>query len=379
MNRYLLVPVQFSVGCPFTCEFCDIPMIYGRVARLKSAERVKKELDALYERGFIGAVMFVDDNLIANRKALKALLPELITWQKERSFPFAFTSEASVNLARDKEILSLLRDARFTHMFVGVESPDPQALIQISKRQNVLQPVVDSIRQIEEAGIEVLIGMIFGLDTDTLDTARQIQSFIDEAHPPIIHFNMLAALPKTPLWDRMILEGRLLKDGDEAIDLNNLLGCLNTNVQTKLPHAVVKQMLVDTMRYVYSPEKIYARYTWNLENVYGRQVFGRPPTQSWKNLKYMAGFSLVALKNIARVFMTADYRKLSWKFLWKALRLRARGKIPSILDVVFRVIPTAHHLIEWNRHYLAKFVRIEETPALAPPQLPRAPEQRAAI
>src|SRR5262249_29901430 len=97
VNCYLLVPIQFSVGCPFTCEFCDIPMIYGRVARLKSSARILQELQALYDRGFIGSVMFVDDNLIANRKALRPLLHDIIAWQKERSFPFAFSAEASMN------------------------------------------------------------------------------------------------------------------------------------------------------------------------------------------------------------------------------------------------------------------------------------------
>jgi radical SAM superfamily enzyme YgiQ (UPF0313 family) len=356
VNRYLLVPVQFSVGCPFTCEFCDIPMIYGRVARLKSPERVLRELEALYAYGFIGAVMFVDDNIIANRKALKGLLPKLIEWQKERDYPFAFTSEASVNLARDKEILELLRQARFTHMFVGVESPDKQTLVQISKKQNVLQPVLDALRAIEESGIEVLIGIIFGFDTDTPETGQNITRFIGEANAPIIHFNMLAALPKTALWSRMEREGRLIREDEEAPALDSLLGCLNTNVRTRLPHALVKRMLVDTMRAVYSPEQVYARYTWNLENVYGRQVFGRPPSRTWAHIKYMAGFSARAMARVMRVVLTADYRRLLWRFLWRALGLRLRGRIPSMLDVLFRVVPTAHHLILWNRHYLAEFV-----------------------
>lgn len=377
VNRYLLVPVQFSVGCPFTCEFCDIPMIYGRVARLKSPERVLRELDALYGYGFIGAVMFVDDNIIANRKALKGLLPRLTEWQKERDYPFAFTSEASVNLARDKEVLELLRQARFTHMFVGVESPDKQTLVQISKKQNVLQPVLDALRAIEGSGIEVLIGIIFGFDTDTAETGQNITRFIGEANAPIIHFNMLAALPKTALWDRMEREGRLIREDEAAPSLDSLLGCLNTNVRTKLPHALVKRMLVDTMREVYAPEQVYARYTWNLENVYGRQVFGRPPSRTWAHIKYMAGFSARAMARVMRVVLTADYRRLLWRFLWRALGLRLRGRIPSMLDVLFRVVPTAHHLIMWNRHYLAEFVPLpasgESTTAEAATAPPASP------
>ena len=363
VNRYFLVPVQFSVGCPFTCEFCDIPMIYGRVARLKSNARVLKELEALYHYGFIGAVMFVDDNIIANKKALRALLPDVITWQKERDYPFAFTSEASLNLAREPELLELLRQARFTHMFIGVETPEPQTLVQISKKQNTMDPVVESLRKIEEAGLEVLIGIIFGFDTDTPETGKTMTKFIAEAGAPIIHFNMLAALPKTPLWDRMEAEGRLLEH-DEKLD--NLLGCLNTNVQTKLPLHVTKQMLVDTMRDAYSPEQVYARYTWNLEHVYGKMIFGRPPSKSWAHLKYMAPFAARMMWHVLKLGFTADYKKLYWKFLWKALKLRLRGKIPSMLDVMFRVLPTAHHLIAWNRAYLENMERIPEPAAIEP-------------
>ncbi len=366
VNAYLLVPVQFSVGCPFTCEFCDIPMIYGRVARLKTNQRVLKELDALYQHGFIGAVMFVDDNLIANKKALRALLPDLIQWQKERDYPFAFTSEASLNLAREKELLELLRQARFTHMFIGVETPEPATLVQISKKQNTMDPVLDSLRTIENAGLEILIGVIFGFDTDTPNTGKMMQKFIGEAAAPIIHFNMLAALPKTPLWDRMELEGRLLPEGDEKLD--NLLGCLNTNVQTQLPLHVTKQMLVDTMRDAYSPEQVYARYTWNLENVYGKMVFGRPPSKTWAHVKYMAPFAAKMMWKVIKLGFTADYKKLYWRFVWKALKLRLRGKIPSMLDVMFRVLPTAHHLIAWNRAYLENMARIPEPAAVAPPQ-----------
>jgi radical SAM superfamily enzyme YgiQ (UPF0313 family) len=364
VNRYLMAPVLLSIGCPFTCEFCDIPMIYGRIARVKSTARVLQELDALYQYGFIGAVMFVVDNLIAEKKALRAFLPELIAWQKARDYPFAFTAEASLNLARDPQLLEMLRQARLTHMLVGVETPEPEALIKISKKQNVMDPVLESMHKIEEAGIEVVMAVIFGFDTDTPQTGETMKKFIDEAGAPIIHFNMLAALPKTPLWDRMEKEGRLT-DHDEKLD--ELLGCLNTNVQTKLPLHLTKQMLVDTMRDAYSPEKVFARYEWNLEHVYGKFIFGRPPSKTWAHLKYMAPFALGMMWNVIKLGFTADYKKYYWRYLWKALKLRLRGKIPSILDVMFRVLPTAHHLILWERAYLAN-MQIPAPSASALPQ-----------
>lgn len=230
-----------------------------------------------------------------------------------------------------------------------------------------MDPILEALRTIEEAGIELLIGMIFGFDTDTPDTGRAMTRFIGEVAAPIIHFNMLAALPKTPLWDRMQKEGRLIADSDE-LQLDNLLGCLNTNVRTTLPVGEVKQMLLDCMRAVYSPEKIFERYTWNLEHVYGKQVFGRPPSKTWAHLKYMAPFAWKAMRNVLRVGFTADYKKLYWRFLWKALRLRVRGKIPSMLDIMFRVVPTAHHLIAWNRAYLSKLALPEPAAVEALPQ-----------
>lgn len=373
VNRYLLVPIQFSIGCPFTCEFCDIPMIYGRVARLKSPPRVLQELQALYDRGFIGSVMFVDDNLIANRKALRVLLGEIITWQKARSYPFAFSAEASVNLSRDAETMELLRAARFTHMLIGIESPEPEVLVQISKKQNVMDPIRESLRKITDYGIEIIAAIIFGFDGDTPETGKKVARFIDDSNPTIIHFNMLAALPKTPLWDRMEREGRLIAD-DDGLELDNLLGCLNSNVRMKLPNEQVKNMLIDAMRDVYSAEKVWQRFSWNLHNTYGHQVAGRPPSRTWSQIKYMIPFSMKALRNVFRVGFRADYRRLFWRFVWDAVRLRLTGKIPSILDALFKVVPTAHHLIEWNRAYISNFARLPE-PAL--PALPALPPRQS--
>ena len=133
VNAYFIMPVQFSVGCPYTCEFCDIPAIYGRVARVKSPERVCNELDAIFDAGFVGTLLFVDDNLIANRKAVRKLLPELARWQAAHDYPYPLTSEATINLAREREILEGLQKARFTHMFIGIESPDTDTLTEISQ------------------------------------------------------------------------------------------------------------------------------------------------------------------------------------------------------------------------------------------------------
>jgi radical SAM superfamily enzyme YgiQ (UPF0313 family) len=351
VNDYFTQPVQFSSGCPFTCEFCDIPMIYGRIARIKSGHRIVRELQAIYETGFVGSVVFVDDNLIANRRALRAMLPELIEWQRANAYPYALSGESSVNLARDEELLVQLRDARFTHIFFGVESPEPGTLVSISKKQNVMDPMLDSLRSIESHGIEVLMGMILGFDTDTPRTGEAMVKFIEESNAPIVYFNLLAALPKTPLWNRLTREGRLLEgEGGDTLQSESLLSGLASNMQFKLGNDLVKEMLRETVRGVYSPEQVYRRMLWNARNVYGKQVQGLPPAKTWKQRKHIVRFTLVTLVRVLRdIGLHAPYRRLFWRYAADLAKLRWRGRIRSFLEVLLRTTPMAHHLIEWGR------------------------------
>ena len=362
VNAYLVQPIQFSVGCPFTCEFCDIPMIYGRVARIKSPARVACELQAIYDAGFVGTILFVDDNLVANRRALRQLLPEIIAWQKARGYPYPLTGEASINLARDQEVLRLLHEARFTHLFVGVESPDPATLRAISKKQNVMDPLVESLRALEAHGLEVIMGMIFGFDSDTAASGRSMVEFIGAVNAPIIYFNLLAALPKTPLWDRMSKEGRLLEDeAGDSRQSEGLLSCLTSNIQFKLGNARVEQMLRDTVRAVYTPAEVYRRFRWNAEHVYGKQLQGLPPARNGKERIFLLKFTLGTLARVLwAIGCKAPYRRHFWRYLGMLLRLRAQGKIAGVLEVLLRTAPNAHHLIEWQRTLLADSVPRED-------------------
>ncbi|MGH7717050.1 MAG: B12-binding domain-containing radical SAM protein, partial [Vulcanimicrobiaceae bacterium] len=166
-DQYLHVGVQFSRGCPFTCEFCDIIELYGRVPRTKTVAQAIGELDSLYALGYRGHVDFVDDNLIGNKKAVKAFLPHLKAWQEKHQYPFEFSTEASVNLADDDELLGLMRDASFFAVFIGIESPDNETLIKMQKKQNARRVLSESIRRIYDAGIFVMGGFIVGFDTET--------------------------------------------------------------------------------------------------------------------------------------------------------------------------------------------------------------------
>jgi len=349
VNSYIVQTVQFSVGCPFTCEFCDIPIIYGRVARLKSGRRVTEEFEQLYRMGFVGTILFVDDNLIANRGALKAMLPEVIRWQKAHGFPYPLTGEASVNLSRDKEVLSLLREARFTHMFVGIESPDPATVRSISKRQNAMEPMIDSLRTLESYGLEPVLGMILGFDTDTERTGETIARFVDESHAPTVYFNLLSALPWTPLWNRMEKEQRLIADtgGDQA-QSESLLSCMTTNISFKLPNAVVAEMLRQTVRTVYSPREVYRRFLWIIEHVHARQTKGRPIAETAVQQWFLAKFALIALIRVFyRAGVKAPFRNEFWSFTRELVRLKRRGIVDSVVQELLLVAPNAYHLITW--------------------------------
>ncbi len=208
-DDYLNIGVQFSRGCPFTCEFCDIIELYGRVPRAKTNVQMLAELDELYRLGYRGLVDFVDDNLIGNKKAVKAFLPELAKWVEAHDYPFEFVTEASINLADDHELMMLLNRANFVGVFVGIESPDPATLIAMRKKQNTRRNIAKSIHKIYAAGLFVHAGFIIGFDSETNSVADAMVELIEEAAIPICMVGLLYALPNTQLTRRLEKEGRL--------------------------------------------------------------------------------------------------------------------------------------------------------------------------
>ena len=209
-ENYLYVGVQYSRGCPFTCEFCDIIELYGRVPRTKTTLQILAELDRLYALGYRGHVDFVDDNLIGNKKALKQFLPSLKEWQEEHDYPFEFSTEASVNLADDDELLHMMRDADFFAVFVGIESPDPETLVAMKKKQNTRRNLVDSIHKIYRAGMFVTGGFIVGFDSEKTDVGKSLAHFIElSAIPVAMVGTSLRACPTPSSRRRLAKEGRL--------------------------------------------------------------------------------------------------------------------------------------------------------------------------
>src|SRR5947209_7576220 len=203
LKNYLMLTLQFSSGCPYLCEFCDIPNLYGRQPRLKTPAQVTAELDAMRkQKGHPPVVYFVDDNFIGNRKAAKDMLPHLLAWQKQHGYPLQFACEATLNIAKQPDILRLMRECSFLGLFVGIETPAADALKAMRKNQNVAVPMMESIKTLNDYGLEVTYGIILGLDTDSDDTESRLKDFIDVSQIPMLTINLLQALPKTPLWDR---------------------------------------------------------------------------------------------------------------------------------------------------------------------------------
>jgi radical SAM superfamily enzyme YgiQ (UPF0313 family) len=253
LRQYSAMSVQYSRGCPFQCEFCDIIEIYGRVPRTKSSEQVLAELDTLLQLGWRGMVFIVDDNFIGNKRNVKTLLPALVAWSERHDHPFSFITEASVNLADDDELLDGMRRAGFRRVFLGIETPVAESLKETRKLQNTRHDLLDSVRKIQGYGMEVMGGFIVGFDSDPEDIFERQVTFIRESAIPLAMVGLLNALPETQLWRRLEKEGRLLLTSSG----NNTDGSLNF-----IPRMDPKR-LVDgyksILQTIYSPREYYQR------------------------------------------------------------------------------------------------------------------------
>src|SRR5271165_34726 len=296
LDKYFLANIQYSSGCPYQCEFCDIPGLYGRNPRLKTPQQVIAELDKLRECGIADTVYFVDDNFIGNRKAALDLLPHLIEWQQKHGYATKLACEATLNIAKRPEILEKMQEAFFITVFCGIETPDPDALKAMHKDHNMMVPILEGVQTINSYGMEVVSGIIMGLDTDKPDTANALLAFVDESRIPLLTINLLQALRKTPLWDRLERENRLIND--ETRD---------SNVDFRLPYDQVVSSWRKCMEVAYQPEKLYARYQHQVDFTYANRM--RLPStaqqKSWSNIKR----GLIMLRKIFwQVGVLGDYR-----------------------------------------------------------------------
>src|SRR5437868_4566572 len=326
IKHYFLGSIQYSSGCPYQCEFCDIPGLYGRNPRLKTPQQIVAELDKLLECGVVGSVYFVDDNFVGNRKAALELLPHLIEWQKRTGYVVRLACEATLNIAKRPEILEKMREAFFATIFCGIETPDPDALKAMHKDHNMMVPILEGVRTINSYGMEVVSGIIMGLDTDKPETGEALLAFIDESKIPLLTINLLQALPKPPLWDRLERENRLIHD--EGRD---------SNVDFLLPYDQVLASWRKCMEIAYQPERLYARYQYQCDFTYANQLKLLASAQQVSGANIRRG--LIMLRRIFwKVGVLSDYRKVFWKFALGRLR---RGDLEGLIGPA--LIP--HHLI----------------------------------
>lgn len=217
LDAYAALSIQFSRGCPFLCEFCDIITLYGRNPRVKTSPQMLAEFECLYQLGWRGVVSIIDDNFIANRRHTEVFLQELLIWMKEKHYPFIFVTEASVDLAQHKELLELMVACNFRGVFLGIETPDEDSLLLTKKKQNVREPIKESLAIINQAGLSTIAGMIIGFDGEKKGAGHRIVNFLDDAAIPMANFGILQALPTTALWARLEKEQRLISTSSTFI------------------------------------------------------------------------------------------------------------------------------------------------------------------
>ena len=305
MKRYSAMSVQYSRGCPFSCEFCDIIEIYGRVPRTKSNQQMLAEFDELYDLNWRGTLFIVDDNFIGNKKNVRQLLPELAKWQKERGYPFSLLTEASLNLADDEPLLASMRDAGFHRVFVGIETPVEESLQEAQKSQN-RGDLLGSVKKIQSYGMEVMAGFIVGFDNDPLDIFERQIDFIRKSAIPLAMVGLLNALPDTQLWKRLEREGRLL--GEDASGNNTVC---TLNFKTRMDPALLIQGYQRIMQTIYSPREYYERALVSLKRT-AHEFTERP---HYEALNAVASFTRILLK----LGVFDRERKEFWRFFTKTL------------------------------------------------------------
>lgn len=254
MNNYSSMNVQYSRGCPYDCEFCDITVLYGRRPRTKTKEQVIAELDALYFTGWRGPVFFVDDNFIGNKRKLKKeILPAIAGWMEERKHPFYLNTEASINLADDERLMQLMVKAGFEAVFIGIESPNEESLVECNKSQNRNRDLISSVKKIQRAGLEVQGGFIVGFDNDPPSIFEKLTNFIQDSGIVTAMVGLLNAPKGTKLQKRLETEGRMLKD------FNGNNTDFSTNFIPKMDSQVLLDGYKKILNKIYSPKYYYER------------------------------------------------------------------------------------------------------------------------
>ena len=305
IKRYATMAIQYSRGCPFDCEFCNITVLFGHRPRVKTAEQIIRELDGLYQLGWRSGVFFVDDNFIGNKKQIKEnLLPALIEWRKDK-IGVSFHTEVSINLADDEELMDLMAQAGFNMVFIGVETPDDESLIECNKKQNRHRDLVEDIKRIQRRGMQVQGGFIIGFDSDTASIFQRQIEFIQKSGIVTAMVGLLQAPLGTRLYERLKNEGRLLS----AFSGDNVDG--TTNIIPKMNLDVLQKGYKNVVNYLYAPKNYYARVKTFLKE------YKTPKIKIGFDFEYILAF----FRSIVHLGIIDKERIYYWKlFFWTLFR-----------------------------------------------------------
>jgi radical SAM superfamily enzyme YgiQ (UPF0313 family) len=348
LSRYASHALQYSRGCPFQCEFCDIIEIFGRVPRVKAPEQVVAELDALRALGARGTLFFVDDNFVGNRRAVARLLPVLRAWQERNGFPFVFCTEASEDLATHPELVAGMVQAGFGQVFVGIETPSLESLALTKKTQNLRMPQERVVEELTRAGLEVYAGFIVGFDTDGPDIFDRQLAFISSLPIARAMVNLLTALPGTQLWRRLEREGRLrgTPSGD-SFERPNFVPTLDERALL----AGYRRLLAE----LYSPDGYFRRCALHLDTV---------PIRRGAVAHSVGNGSLGTLgRAVWRLGVRGPRRRLFWRLIARGLR-RGTDLLPRA--VMFAIV--GESLIRYTEEVVLPRIdaSLAELDALAP-------------
>jgi radical SAM superfamily enzyme YgiQ (UPF0313 family) len=341
-QHYMFGSMQISRGCPFTCEFCDIIVTFGRKPRLKTSEQVLAELESYLKSG-LKIVFVVDDNLIGNKKAIKPILNDIIRWQEQHGYPLTLFTEASLDLAEDDELMDLMGRAGFQSVFIGIESPNEDSLKETKKLQNVRPragTLLERVHKVQQHGLDVWCGMIVGFDHDETSIFEVMPKFLDDAHIGNALVGMLYAIPTTPLYDRLKAVGRLNDSEDSALFGTNV-------VPLGMQREELRQGFSQVMRSLYAPDAYFKRIdALFLDSGFKFAVHQLPywRTHRWAWMKRLAGNYVKFLVLSARLLRRTEDEGLRARYRAQLKRIvRTRLSEPHILFIYAIKIAMHYH------------------------------------
>lgn len=318
-SDYIHVGIQYSRGCPFNCEFCDIIELYGRIPRTKTVDQVLQELQTLYELGYRGHVDFVDDNFIGNKKYVKQALPVVKEWSESRRHPFYFSTEASINLAADDQLLEMMREVDFRYVFIGVETPEDELLKLTQKKQNCKVSVSEAVKKIGSYGIIVNAGFILGFDHESDLSAQHMVDCIQDSGICMAMVGLLTALPNTQLTRRLEKEGRLLTKGIQVSNKEQIDQTTSgLNFETDRPRQKILSDYLKIIETVYAPDKYYERIAATARNL---NPSGKYRPGAGKILNMAKAFTRLCF----RAGLASTYGWRYWKLMAAVLFRRPRS------------------------------------------------------